>query len=454
MNKRIVIVLLGVVGLFHLSPIYSEEATGEAVQSKENSRQAQQPRPNPEPYMPKKVASEEEVNAIRQELDQLRNVSIQVIKRIQYLETLLPQTAQPDPQSQPPAQVAQASQGQAPQQGASGQSSRSQQQGELVRKEPVASRGVDDLVVEQHTLFDQTFSLELGFELSHFSRRQLVLNGFLALDAIFLGNISIDEVESDTFTTSITGRWGVTDRLQLNVHMPWLYRETTTRSGGQDLAATVTTEEEVDDSDIGDISFGLSYQLFPETLTRPDIVWNFSATAPTGKDPYGIDFIEHPLNTNLFIPEELPTGTGLWALSTGLSFLKTTDPAILFANFSYTHYIPEDFSDISSDPRSGDTPGEVRLGDQFQFSLGMAFALNERTSYSMSFTQRFIEEAEIQVDGFSSQKIIGSEATSGTFNIGLTYGLTERLSIVTDLGIGLTNDASDYRFAVKFPYRF
>jgi len=336
------------------------------------------------------------------------------------------------------------------------QVARVKKQPEKVKKTPEASRSVTDLEREVHTAFNQTFSLELGFEYAHFDQSQLVLNGFLALDAIFLGEISIDEIEADIFKTSVVGRWGFSDKIQLSLDVPYIYRETTARSGGAELGSRLITEASVDDSNLGDISLGLSYHLLAETRDRPDVVLNVSVTAPTGKEPYGIDLIADPDgdNTNLHIPDELPTGSGVWALSTGLSFLTTTDPAILFANIAYTYYFEEGFSDLGSSPGAPNQPGEVKLGDSIQIGLGIAFAINERTSYSMSFTQRFFDEAEITPKGGRTQKVTGSDASVGTFDVGVTYALTDRLSLVTNLGLGLTNDSSDYKFSFRFPYRF
>lgn len=386
---------------------------------------------------------------VRAELEQLKRINAQLIRRVQLLENRV--GANPPPP--PPRPALQAA---PPQPGtAQNRTAQAAAPGDTpTRKSPGASRGVEDLLLEEHTLFNQKFSAELGFELAHFDRSQLVLNGFLALDAIFLGDISIDEIDSDVLTTSLTGRWTVTDRLQLSLSVPFVYRETTTRSGGQELSSILETEKKVDDSDLGDIALGVSYRLFPETPTRPDIVWNTSVIAPTGRDPYGIDFLEDPLNTNLQFPEELPTGSGLWGVQTGLSFLKTLDPAILFGSISWRHYLKDSFDDLGSDPEAAPSPGDVQLGDQYQFSLGIAFALNERTSLSTSFTQRFIDTTEISRPGLGAQAIVGSDATTGTFDVGVTYAMTDRLSVVSNLGMGLTNDASDYAFALKFPYRF
>ncbi|MGE3972585.1 MAG: transporter [Porticoccaceae bacterium] len=389
---------------------------------------------------------------VRAELEQLKRVNAQLMRRMQLLENRV--GAAPPPQRRPALQAPPPPPG-TPRDGITPDGvAQAAAPGDATRKSPGASRGVEDLLLEEHTLFDQKFSAELGFEFAHFDRSQLVLNGFLALDAIFLGDISIDEIDSDILTTNLTGRWTATDRLQFSLTLPFVYRETTTRSGGQELSSILETEKKVDDSDLGDISLGVSYRLFPETPNRPDIVWNTSVIAPTGRDPYGIDFLEDPLNTNLEFPEELPTGSGLWGVQTGLSFLKTLDPAILFGSISWRHYLEDGFDDLGSDPEALPSPGDVQLGDQYQLSLGIAFALNERTSLSSSFTQRFINETEISRPGFGTQTVVGSDTTTGTFDVGVTYAMTDRLSLVTNLGMGLTNDSSDYAFTLKFPYRF
>ncbi|HAD10164.1 MAG TPA: hypothetical protein DCF62_11830 [Porticoccaceae bacterium] len=391
-----------------------------------------------------------EQEKMRHELDYLKNVNIQMMRRIKALERELGNSVS---NSNTPAMRQSAGAPTNPPDSPLGKVDAEQEHVGVVKK-PKKAHAVEDLVLEEHTLFNQTFSLELGFEYSHFDQNQLVLNGFLALDAIFLGDLSVDEIEGDIFKTNLVARWGVTDRLQLSLNAPWVYRETTSRSRGVDLSSIIVSEKTVDDSDIGDIALSASYQMFPETLTRPDIVLNLAVKAPTGRDPYGINFLEDPSNTNLVYPEELPTGTGLWALSAGVSFLKTTDPSILFASVFYTHYLEKGFSDIGADPGAPPSPGDVQLGDELQIAAGIAFALNDRTSLSMSFSQKFIEETEITQPGLGTREIIGSDTTAGKFDIGLTYALTERLSLVTSLGMGLTNDSSDYTFNLKFPYRF
>jgi len=317
------------------------------------------------------------------------------------------------------------------------------------KKAPERSQSVESVLLEEHALFDQTFSMELGYSYAHFDRSELILRGFLALDAIFLGELSVDEIEGDIITTTLTTRWTATPRLQLDLQVPYLYRITKYRSRGQDLSSLTTSETDIDISDLGDASIGMSYRLFPENYNRPDIVWNSRVTAPTGGEPYGIDIIEvDARNTNLNVPRTLPTGTGLWSASTGVFLVKTSDPAILFASLNYTHYFAEDFADIGSTPDLL-MPGKIQLGDTYQLSLGVALAINERLSYSFSYAQQFFEKAKI-----NGVEQVTTDAMTGTFNLGVTYGLTENLVMVTSLGLGLTSDTSDFTFGVKFPYRF
>lgn len=322
----------------------------------------------------------------------------------------------------------------------------------VVREAP-KSKSATAVYQEQHAVFDRRFTLETGFSYSHFDRKQISLSGFLALDAIFLGDISVDTVKADILTFDLLGRWGLSNRLQVDVAAPFLYRRTIYQStaNSQFYKATVTLNP---DAQVGDISAGLYYQISPETVTRPDIVWNLRLKAPTGTHPYGVKLRDASGGAGILTaPTELPAGNGVWSVSTGLSFVKTVDPAILFANVGYFYNFSRHFDDISTQA-STVTPGRVKLGDSLQFGLGTAFALSERTSLSFSYVQRFTGRSRIQADGENWTSVPGSDANAATFNIGLTHALSERASMVMNLGIGLTPDAPDLQLSLKFPYSF
>ncbi len=321
------------------------------------------------------------------------------------------------------------------------------------------SHSVEALLQEEHALFNRRLTLEAGVTYTHSDRKQLVLNGFLALDAIFLGNIALEGVETDIFRYDFSARYGLTDRLNANLTVPFIQRSTTYQKGGASGSAAIVGEAEVTrDPTLGDVTIGMSYQVAREGPTNPDVVWNLSLTGPSGEHPYGVPTVDHPTNDPedtegvLKVPAELPTGSGVWSATTGASFVRTLDPAIIFANIAYSYTRPESFSDIQS--VEGDQPGEVDLGDTWQYGVGIAFAFNDRLSMNMSYSQALTSVSKTRNKGDEWIDIIGSKSNAATLGLGVTYAMTKHLAMVTSLGAGLTADAPDLTFSVKFPYMF
>jgi hypothetical protein len=299
------------------------------------------------------------------------------------------------------------------------------------------------------------FSVETGITYSRYDTRQLVLNGFLALDSIFLGAINLDRIKADTWTLDLTGRYNFNNRWQFDLNVPVVYRQSTYQSGGgNNGSSNVTTEDTIkEDPAIGDVNFGIAYKFLDESANTPDAVLTLRVKAPTGKDPFGIKLVRVDTNSNLAVPESLPTGNGVWSITPGISLVKTFDPAVLFGSLSYTHNLEESFDDISSNPAIK-TPGKVRIGDSFQIGAGIAFALNEKMSMSFSVSDLVQRKSQLKEDGGDWQSVVSSDANAGYFNIGMTIAATNNLTIVPNLSIGLTDDAPDFQFSLKFPYYF
>ncbi|ART80285.1 transporter family protein [Oceanisphaera avium] len=316
------------------------------------------------------------------------------------------------------------------------------------RHDPAPSRSTEDLLLEQHNVFDRKFSLDFGVSYAYYDRKQLLLRGLVVYDAIFLGKIDTDRIRSHQWTADITGRYTFNDRWQAELKIPYIYRYMDFNAADD---KNLTTVASIKDGDIGDISAAVYYRLLTETNSRPDLVWNLRATAPTGRDPFGIPNTPNA-NTNLNdVPSKLATGTGLWGLSTGFSAVKTVDPAILFASFDYSHYLKGSFDDISAGKQQ---PGDVQLGDSFGYGLGIAFALSERLSLSLNFNQSFSLEAK-QTDGNNNLiKVPGSNGNSATMGMGVTWAIDDNLSMVVNWAAGLTQDAPDYVVGIRLPYRF
>ncbi|MET3674639.1 hypothetical protein ABIB24_000333 [Pseudomonas sp. UYEF17] len=298
------------------------------------------------------------------------------------------------------------------------------------------------------------FSFETGVTYTHYDTRALVLNGFLALDSIFLGSINLDRVKADNWTLDMTARYNLAQRWQFDINVPVVYRESTYSSGGAGGAGASTSDETVTrDPEIGDVNVGVAYKFLDEDETWPDAVATLRIKAPTGKDPYGIKLRQVEGNDNLSVPESLPTGNGVWSITPGISLVKTFDPAVLFGSLSYTYNMEDSFSDISPQVNSK-VPGDVKLGDSWQIGGGIAFALNEKMSMSFSVSDQFARKSKIKPDGGDWQSISNSDYNAANFNIGMTFAATDNLTIVPNLAIGLTDDAPDFSFSLKFPYYF
>ncbi|HIE5096161.1 transporter [Stenotrophomonas maltophilia] len=318
-----------------------------------------------------------------------------------------------------------------------------------------ARRSVDDVKQQQSALFSRRFTIESSLTYARYDRKQLTLNGFLALDAIFLGNIAVENVESDSLTYNLAARWGVSPNLTLNLDVPYLARRTVYQKGGAGGAAAAIAQEQTNGNGLGDIGLSANYRLFGERGWRPETVLTAGVTAPTGRAPYGLDWkvIERDDDDYIrfAVPREQPTGNGVWQANLGLSMVKTADPAILFANLGYVHSFPRGFKDIDSNPDTVN-PGDVKLGGSVYFGAGVAFAFNERTSLSLSFSDRISARASTRFQGGRWMKVIGSDANAASLNLGVTYALNQHTTLVTLLGIGLTPDAPDFTLAFKIPY--
>ncbi|MFM0201388.1 hypothetical protein PQR53_16125 [Paraburkholderia fungorum] len=321
--------------------------------------------------------------------------------------------------------------------------------------EPVRTQAEEAVVQREHApLFDHKLTLDWGISDTYYDRRQLQLSGFLALDAIFLGNINLGETKSHQVMADLDTRYGLTDRMSIDVDVPYIYRHSNFIVGGAGGAASTLSDASVNGSDIGDVNFGIYYQFLKETNSLPDVVGSLRIKAPTGSSPFGDKLIQVDNdNTNLVAPSKLPTGTGFWNITAGVSLLKTYDPVVLFGSLSYTYNIARSFADISS--VQGQTqPATVKLGDIVQFGGGVALAFSDKDSASISYTMALEPESKTRAPGGSYEKVPGSETTAAALNFGLNHVVNKHLTINGSVSVGLTPDAPNFVVGVRFPYTF
>jgi hypothetical protein len=321
--------------------------------------------------------------------------------------------------------------------------------------QPVRTEAENAVVQREHApLFNRKLTLDWGISDTYYDRRQLQLSGFLALDAIFLGNINLGETKSHQVMADLDTRYGITDRISVDVDVPYIYRHSNFIIGGAGGAASSMSDASGNASALGDVNFGIYYQLVKESGNWPDIVGSLRVKAPTGTSPFGIKLVQvDPNNTSLVAPSKLPTGTGFWNVTAGLSVLKTYDPVVLFGSLSYTYNVARSFSDISS-VQGQVQPARVKLGDIIQWGAGLAVAFSEKDSASAAFTMAFQPQSKTQAPGQGWQKVPGSETVAAAMNFGINHVVNKHLTINGSVSIGLTPDAPNFVVGVRFPYTF
>src|SRR5262249_8585327 len=136
-------------------------------------------------------------------------------------------------------------------------------------------------------------------------------------------------------------------------------------------------------NDLGDVSFGVHYQINHGSETMPYFVANFLAKAPTGTSPFDV-----PLDFNTGIPTKLPTGTGFWALQPSVTAIYPSDPVVFFGNLRYIYNVG---SDVTLQPSANTSPVaqqvNIKPGDGIGGSFGMGFGINDKASFSLAYEQ-------------------------------------------------------------------
>ncbi|HYE35310.1 transporter [Methylocaldum sp.] len=280
--------------------------------------------------------------------------------------------------------------------------------------------------------------VEPSLEYNYANNNRVFLDAFTFIPAIAIGLIDLREVDRHTFIGAITGRYGLTDRLEVSGRVPFLYREDTQRSRAVSIGAGVDETFNADGSGLGDLEFTARYQFNGGAGGWPIFVGNLAMTVPTGKSPYDVDFVLAQGVPGARFPTELPTGSGYVSVQPSITALYPTDPAVFYASLSYGYNMETD-----------ENIGTVDPGDSIGGSFGLGFSINERSSFSIGYSHKHVLETD--VDGTS---VPGSSLDIGEFLLGYAFKLTRDTSLNLSVSLGATDDAPDVRLTLRLPMSF
>jgi hypothetical protein len=210
------------------------------------------------------------------------------------------------------------------------------------------------------------------------------------------------------FDASLFGRAGIfTDGLELDVIVPFLVH------ADQEIDL-VSGRTRSSTTGFGDAAAALRYQVWYERGARPGLIIDIGGKSTSG-------------GTGL-------RGTDNINLGGGITLLKSIDPVVFFGRVGYTETLPQ---------------GGRNLGNIFEYSAGMGFALNDRVAFNMQLIGSYIGRSKIQ-----GQTIDGSSLEIASLQFSSTILITRKLFIEPIVVVGMTEDAFNSTIGIRVPYRF
>jgi hypothetical protein len=296
--------------------------------------------------------------------------------------------------------------------------------------------------------------LEPSYQFGYSSADRVALVGYTVIPAILIGLIDARQVKTTTQTGAIAARYGITNRLEMEVRVPYVYSHTDTISreiftgSAQDRVFTTSGHG------IGDVEATARYQLNDGGPDKAYYVAWLRFKSRTGRDPFEVttDCVTRCVQnaTGTGLPLESPTGSGFYSLQPGITWLYPSDPVVFFGNISYLRNFARDNVTRNLLLSGKEQLGKVKLGDIVDVSIGMGLALNDKASFSIGYDQSFVG-----VTKQNGQTVPGSaKSVLGTLLIGGSYRFNPKRTVNFTLGVGVTRDTPDATVTVRVPMMY
>ena len=295
------------------------------------------------------------------------------------------------------------------------------------------------------------FALEPSLQYAYSSSNRVALVGYTVIPAILVGLIDIREVRRTTLTAALTGRFGITNRFELEAKVPYVYRSDT--AVGREFLQGAGANSTIFDSSgkgLGDVELTGRYQFNNGGLDKPYYIGSLRFKSRTGTDPFEILTSKTVIGfRNDGIQTQLPTGSGFYGLQPALTMLYPSDPAVFFGTVSYLHTFAR--SNVTRNTDVGpEFLGKVAPGGVLGFNFGMGLGLNEKSSFSIGYDHASV--GRTRVEGQPAADAVRVQL--GTLLLGYSYRLSEKRTLNVSLGAGLTRDTPDVTLTVRIPTTF
>jgi len=296
-------------------------------------------------------------------------------------------------------------------------------------------------IFEQKGVLTPKYSvtIEPSLQYTHSSTNRVSLIGYTIIPAITVGLIDVQDVNDDMFIGALAFRFGITNRLELEFKIPYVYRNNSGTSApiNTDTPASMFTTTGYG---FGDEEFTLRWQLNQPVGPGGIYIASLRGKLRNGKDPFEVPY--RPLASNeagAGLPAELPVGSGFYTVQPGITMIFPADPAVLFGTLNYQWNVKRDLDIGTLDPADG-----------IEVNFGMGIGLNENLSFSLGY-----DHTVLMTSTLNGERLGNSKTTQvGTLLFGTTYRYSNRTNINVSLGIGATAASPDVQFTVKVPMNF
>ncbi len=301
---------------------------------------------------------------------------------------------------------------------------------------PKAEKPREELLLESGAVLLRRGNLQIepSIDFAHFSGDRVAISGVTIFEAIVIGTIRVDRLDRNFLTPALTTRYGITNRLQVDTRIPGVYREDNEVEG---VGTADAVERTTDNTALGDIEAGVSYQAFLQRGAIPGVILRLRGTFPTGEHPFEIPTVlTGPGERRLVRP---PTGSGFYSVESGTTLVWRVDPVVFFGGLSYELNLSREFAGA----------GNVDPGETIEFFAGLNLALSERVAINMS----IIDQATSSTEQ-NDTETPGTSFNDGRLSLGTSIGFGPTTSLLVSATAGLTEQSPDFQFTVSLPMTF
>ncbi|MHB1287332.1 MAG: hypothetical protein ACYCYP_12425 [Leptospirales bacterium] len=278
--------------------------------------------------------------------------------------------------------------------------------------------------------------VENSFEYIHNSATQVALQGFTVIPAILIGTINVESVEQDYYMDILTFYYGITNSLELETDVPYVYRTENVLSYPLNGGSGNLIQTGSNGSGLGDIQFGLHDQLNQSGFDGAFFLANVIAKANNGSNPFTI-----PIESKTGLLTAQPTGSGFWSIEPSLTAIYPSDPVVFYANAAYIYNFSANF---------GGTLGTINPGNATDLSFGAGFSLNDKTSFDIGYDQMTLwppTQNGVQIP-------LTQVLQLGSLVLGYSYNVSQYFFYLLNVEVGVTPDAPNIQISFRVPLFF